>query len=71
MAYLTGFYAELIDVGPDDGRVVSVVATDLDRGYLDLPRPRGSLLDDESTAGRWAWDGTVNHDGHYRFRRVA
>ena len=70
MAHLTGLYAELIDAGPDDGRVVRVAAADLDCGYLDLPRA-GSLLDDGCAAGRWTWDGTVNHDGHYRFRRAA
>ena len=69
MSYLTGLYAELIDIGPEDGRVVGVAAADLDCGYLDLPRR--SLLEAGSAPARWAWDGTVNHDGHYRFRRVA
>jgi hypothetical protein len=67
--YLTGLYAELIDLGPDDGRVVGVTAADLHGGYLQLPRraPGWEL----ATPARWAWDGTVNEAGHYRFRRAA
>jgi hypothetical protein len=67
--YLTGLYAELIDLGPDDGRVVGVTAADVACGYLELPRHRPSS-DDQTAVTRWAWDGTTNDAGHYRFRRT-
>ena len=70
MSYLDGLYAELIDLGPDDGRVVGVTAADIDNGYLQLPR-RAAAGSELTAAARWAWDGTVNAAGHYRVRRPA
>lgn len=70
MSYLTGLYAELIDLGPDDGRVVGVTAADIINGDLEFPRHQRPLLGDELAPARWAWDGTVNEAGHYRYRRT-
>ncbi|MBV9922872.1 MAG: hypothetical protein JOY78_18740 [Pseudonocardia sp.] len=69
MPYLTGLYAELIDLGPDDGRVVALTPADIAGGYLELPRHRPPP-GDQTGVTRWAWDGTTNGAGHYRFRRT-
>ena len=70
MPYLTGLYAELIDVGPDDGCVVGLTAFDIADGHLDLPRIHRPSADDHVAVTRWVWDGTTTDAGHYRFRRT-
>lgn len=43
-----------------------MTAADIDSGYLHRAASELGLA-----AARWAWDGTVNDAGHYRFRRAA